>query len=93
MSEHIDTTRPVDGLPPMPLPTVPPLDGWSRALIGCGGLAMACIVVIIGFVIYATVTMPVAVEEDSPGWDCATMGNRICGHPVLAPVHPTTPRI
>lgn len=24
------------------------------------------------------VTAP-AIEEDDPGWDCATMGNRICG--------------
>ena len=24
-----------------------------------------------------------AVEEDEPGWDCHTMGNRICGPSVL----------
>ena len=23
--------------------------------------------------------MAAAIEEDEPGWDCATMGNRICG--------------
>lgn len=24
-------------------------------------------------------TTPVRIEEDEPGWDCHTMGNRICG--------------
>lgn len=23
--------------------------------------------------------VPVAVQEDEPGWDCRTMGNKICG--------------
>lgn len=26
-----------------------------------------------------TTTAPARIEEDSPGWDCATMGNRVCG--------------
>jgi len=25
---------------------------------------------------------PSMVQEDDPGWDCATMGNRVCGTPV-----------
>lgn len=26
-------------------------------------------------------------QEDDPGWDCRTMGNRVCGHPRPSWVH------
>ncbi|MFB8025929.1 MULTISPECIES: hypothetical protein [unclassified Streptomyces] len=26
------------------------------------------------------------IEEDDPGWDCSTMGNRVCGMPPALPV-------
>ncbi len=28
---------------------------------------------------------PVRIEEDQPGWDCHTMGNRVCGAPAEDP--------
>ena len=31
-----------------------------------------------------TPTQPV-LQEDDPGWDCATMGNKTCGSPELIP--------
>lgn len=30
---------------------------------------------------HADVPSAVSIEEDDPRWDCATMGNRICGTP------------
>ena len=32
---------------------------------------------------------PAALQEDDPGWDCHTMGNRICGTP--DPIPPKVP--
>ena len=32
-----------------------------------------------------TIDTPVAMTEDSPGWDCTVQGNRQCGAPILGP--------
>ena len=31
------------------------------------------------------VDTPLAMTEDSPGWDCTVQGNRQCGAPILGP--------
>jgi len=31
------------------------------------------------------VDAPLAMTEDSPGWDCTVQGNRQCGAPILGP--------
>lgn len=41
----------------------------------------------------ATHTQPVPLDDTSPGWNCATMGNRLCGAPGGSPVHLLTERI
>jgi len=32
-----------------------------------------------------TIDTPVAMTEDSPGWDCTVQGNRQCGASILGP--------
>lgn len=88
MPKHVDECRPYDNgeLPPMPLPKPPPWDLASRVMLGFAGLALVLGLAIAGLTIYGAVTM--SVTEDSPAWDCRTMGNHICGVPVLTPVHP-----
>lgn len=49
----------------------------ALALAACGGSAPG-----------SPALSPSAITEDGPGWDCRTMGNRICGTPT-APATPT----
>lgn len=50
-------------------------------------LAAACVVGIgLGHALQPSETRPLPrvstpITEDDPGWDCTTMGNRVCGHP------------
>ena len=36
--------------------------------------------------VLGTCSAPVELQEDDPGWSCATMGNRVCGDGPSAPV-------
>lgn len=55
-----------------------------RRTIAAFGIAIA--IATQGMISANAETLPVPViEEDQPGWDCATMGNRICGEPAEDP--------
>lgn len=57
-----------------------------------GGIALALLLALGGVLESHTRTLTIEpattlerIEEDDPRWDCATMGNRVCGP---APIHP-----
>jgi len=57
----------------------------SVAVVSSGDEATATTITIS----YGTVDPPAILFEDMPGWNCRTMGNRLCGtinpHPTLTP--------
>ena len=57
-------------------------EAW--ALLGIALFVGAVLMVLLWVGQWRTVGVPhppssLQVEEDSPGWDCSTMGNKICG--------------
>lgn len=60
-----------------------PTNRIARVGIVILALAALTLVIIPRFITLATEPpQPMRIEEDDPRWDCATMGNRVCGLPM-----------
>jgi hypothetical protein len=61
---------------------------WQpRGDVALTALFLGCAVLVLGMAWGMTARIP-EIPEDDPRWNCHPVGNRICGHETLTPVHP-----